>query len=698
MTKEEWVRKAEAKHGAGKYGYGKTNYVRAKDKIIIECYQHGDFSQTACSHTQGAGCPDCGREAISQSRTKGLATFLTEAQKVHGGDYDYRNVVWVNSGTSISVVCKAHGPFSITPKAHTGKTAQGCKTCTQEKWGRDRKGTTEGFIEKSKQKYGDQFSYEGLDYTNWSTPVRMTCQKHDKDFQVMPQYHLQSGGCPVCAKRRRALSTSTPFSDFLLRAREAHGEVYEYDELTYKGIAKPVKILCQIHGWFEQVGYVHTRSKVGCPSCTSRIPISQDEAIRRIYALHGEGLDYSLINFKGTHIPFKLRCIRHDHSFEALLHNVLNSRGNGCKVCSLESSSAVNSITFEEFLRRAKEVYPNLYSYKDYVNMTSPLTVTCPTHGEFTQVAYEHLRGYGCPQCNINKIEQEISNYLKSLGVEVEQSNRKILRSLKGNPMELDIFLPTLNIAVEVNGVLWHSERYGKDKHYHLHKTTECEKQGIQLIHIFDDEYNSNKSLIQNKLAHLCKKGEAIRVGARQCDVRQVPNQVYNDFMGNYHLQGHAPASVRIGLYTKSGELLAVAGFSKPRGIFKRTALPDGEWELIRYATHKDYHCLGGLGKLVAWFKKYVPFKTIITYADRRWSVGGCYDAVGFTKVGVTAPGYWYGDKKGKRHHRFTFAKHKLPGLFPAFDAELTEIENMANNGYFRVWDCGNLKYSLSSK
>lgn len=697
MTKEGWVEKAEAKHGVGRYDYSNAHYVRAKDKVTIRCYTHGDFVQTACSHTQGVGCPDCGREAISKSRTKGLATFLSEAQQIHKGKYSYTKVIWVNAGTKITVTCNTHGDFSILPKTHTGKGAQGCKACTQEKWSKDRKGTTQDFIQKSTGIYGTQFDYTYTTYIGWGTPIKLICRTHNTSFQVAPQYHFKAGGCPICAKHRRKAATSTTFSEFLTRARNKHGDIYEYDENSYGGIAKPLNICCQTHGWFSQPGYVHLRAKVGCPNCTDRIPLEHTEVARRIFELHGESLDYSLMNFQNTHTPLMLRCIKHDHIYESLLHNLLkDNKGNGCRVCALESASEANSITFEEFKERANKVYGGVYAYKNYINMTSLVTCTCKNHGDFSQIANYHLKGYGCPRCNINKIENEIVLYLRSLNIVVEQSNRSLIRSKNGTPMELDIYLPELCLAIEVDGVLWHSERYGKNQQYHIYKTTECEKQGIQLLHIFDDEYNLHKETIQAKLAHICGQSAATRIGARSCTLQEISNKDYQDFVNTHHLQGYAPSSVRVGVYSDKKELIAVAGFSKPRSIFKRSSPPDEEWELVRFATHKDYHCIGGLGKMLAWFRGHIPFKTLITYADRRWSTGRCYDAVGFTKAGATDPGYWYGDKKGNRHHRYTFAKHKLPKLLDTFDIALTEVENMAIAGYFRVWDCGNLKYTLT--
>jgi hypothetical protein len=375
---------------------------------------------------------------------------------------------------------------------------------------------------------------------------------------------------------------------------------------------------------------------------------------------------------------------------------MLKDTGNGCVKCALESAAEVNRVTFAEFLWRAKETHGNKFTYKGYINISSPVTVTCNDHGEFSQNASSHINGSGCAQCRISTIEREIITYLRMLGVEAISGDRKTIRSVKGTALELDIFVPSKSLAIEVNGAMWHSEKVGRGNKYHLHKTIECEKKGIQLIHVFDDEYKDNKEMVLSKLAHLCGVGQTIKIAARKCVLKEVTNDLYQNFMRENHLQGAAPASIRIGLYFE-GKLISILGISKSRSIFKQGNKDSGEWELVRFATHKSYHCVGGLGKMIAWFKANVPFTRLMTFADRRWSIGKGYEAVGFSKVGVTDPGYWYCDDKGKRFHRFTFAKHKLSELLTDFNPELTEVENMSNNGYYRVWDCGNLKYEILS-
>jgi len=117
-----------------------------------------------------------------------------------------------------------------------------------------------------------------------------------------------------------------------------------------------------------------------------------------------------------------------------------------------------------------------------------------------------------------------------------------------------------------------------------------------------------------------------------------------------------------------------------------------GEYELLRFSTSK--RVVGISGKLLSYFiTNYNPTK-IITYADRRWSIGNLYEKIGFTFIHNSVPNYWY-FKVGedRRWHRFNFRKDQLPKKLPIFDPSLTEWENMQLNGYDRIWDCGNMKF-----
>jgi hypothetical protein len=285
--------------------------------------------------------------------------------------------------------------------------------------------------------------------------------------------------------------------------------------------------------------------------------------------------------------------------------------------------------------------------------------------------------------------EREVVGFIEELGIKVVKSNRKIIY-----PLELDIFLPEYNIAIEYNGLAWHSEFFGKkDMNYHLKKTKICEEKGIRLIHIFDDEWKNKKDIVKRKLLNLLNKRDK-SLFARKCEIKYIPDYIKNDFLNKNHIQGEDRSQVHLGMFHKE-ELVAVMTFSKPRILMGYKGTQEGNYELSRFAS--SVSVVGGASKLLNFFIKHHSPNKIITFADRRWTslLGeSMYDKIGFTKTKVNKPNYWYIINGRERKHRYGYTKfhivEKLGG-----DPNLTEVENMRRMGYDRIWDCGTIKYEL---
>jgi hypothetical protein len=290
-----------------------------------------------------------------------------------------------------------------------------------------------------------------------------------------------------------------------------------------------------------------------------------------------------------------------------------------------------------------------------------------------------------CRACNPTKwnsstFEVDVLDYIYSIyDDEVVRSSRDIIP-----PKELDIYLPNSKLAIECNGNYWHSDLNGKDKNYHLNKTIDCNKNGIRLIHVFEDEWLEKQDIVKQRLKHILGKDET-KLWARKCEVKEITSKEASSFLTETHIQGSSKSSVNLGIFYKH-KLMGVMTFSK-RKIFNK----NGDWELVRFSTKNVI--VGGASKLFNYFiKNYNPEK-VITYSDIRWNTGNVYNQMGFKFIKITSPNYFY---LGNGHHRFSrinFQKHKLKDKLEKFDPNLTEWENMQLNGYDRIWDCGNLKY-----
>ena len=222
-----------------------------------------------------------------------------------------------------------------------------------------------------------------------------------------------------------------------------------------------------------------------------------------------------------------------------------------------------------------------------------------------------------------SKAEQEIKDFLIKNNVTVCK-NRKILQG-----KELDIFIPSQNIAIEYNGLHWHSEAGGKDKHYHINKLNICNSKGVKLIHIFEDEFINKKQIVFDKISHLLQlHHNKTKVYARNCIISIIDKSIAKVFLDKNHIQGYARSTIYLGCYFQQ-TLIGVM-------TFKQLKKGRNDWELNRFATNSDYLCCGVGGKLFSFFIKNYKPNSIISFADRRWTVdvnNNLYTKLGFYKI-----------------------------------------------------------------
>ena len=289
-----------------------------------------------------------------------------------------------------------------------------------------------------------------------------------------------------------------------------------------------------------------------------------------------------------------------------------------------------------------------------------------------------------CTHCNpygniYSSSEKEIEHFLKDL--EYIKNERNILSGL-----ELDFYLPNYNLAIEYNGLYWHSEVF-KEKKYHLNKTIGCNNNNIDLIHIFEDEWLYKpeivKSIINTKLDINVNK-----IYGRKCSIKIIDNKEAKPFLNNNHIQGKINSKVNIGLYYNE-ELVSLMTFG-----YKRISLGSkhkkNEWELLRFCNKLNTKVVGGASKLFKFFiNEYKP-SNILYYSDNRYFNGNMYQQLGFEFVSNTVPNYFY-VIKDKRYHRYNFRKDKL--IKEGFNPNKTEKEIMLERKIHRIYDCGNKKW-----
>lgn len=313
----------------------------------------------------------------------------------------------------------------------------------------------------------------------------------------------------------------------------------------------------------------------------------------------------------------------------------------------------------------------------------------CEKCEEITEVFLSN--GY-LPSCKCSEykgyslVENELMVYISEfIGGENIYTNR---RDILPNRLELDLYIPSHQLAIEVNGVYWHSESMGKYRDYHLFKTEKCLENGIELIHILDFEWIYKKPIIQSIIRNKLRNNQE-KIYARKCEVKEIKDtKILKEFLNTNHIQGYSHASTNLGLY-ENNKLVSVMTFSKNR--FKKEV---EEYEMVRFCNLLNINVIGGASKLFKYFNKNLNVKNypIISFSDRRFFNGGLYKQLGFEFDKNTKPSYIYW-KDHKVLNRMSCQKHKLPKLLEKFDVNKSEYENMKVNGWRRVWDSGNTKW-----
>lgn len=317
-------------------------------------------------------------------------------------------------------------------------------------------------------------------------------------------------------------------------------------------------------------------------------------------------------------------------------------------------------------------------------NTTKSITQIAQELGVTYRAVYLRFQHYQIPMTffrpTYNQQQRELVDFIQSLGVDRIVINDRTQIA----PKELDLYLPEYQLAIEYNGLYWHSE----DPQRHLEKHELCRAKNIRLIQIWDSEWLTKRPIVESILRSVLHKNQSIY--ARTCIIRPLSSEEYRHFLEHHHLQGSVASSIRYGLFHKQ-QLVSVIGCGSSR--FNRNY----DYELHRFCTHTDYTIVGGFSKLFKHVIQTHSIRSLISYCDRRIFTGMVYAHNGFSHLHTTPPGYFY-HKNGVIQSRHTFQKHKLAAILDQFDPNLSEHENCTKHGWLRVWDCGQDVFVYNAK
>lgn len=285
-----------------------------------------------------------------------------------------------------------------------------------------------------------------------------------------------------------------------------------------------------------------------------------------------------------------------------------------------------------------------------------------------------------------SELERRLNEYYRTSQLTLVNNTRSIIP-----PKELDLYFPEKKLAIEVNGCYYHSEKFNRFEQYHLLKTDSCIALGIELLQFWDFELNTKWDQVTNLINS--KLGLGDRIYARRTVVKDIQYINKKDFINANHLQGDVSSSINIGLFDINEQLVMVATFGKPR-FTKRS----NTFELLRLCSTAGLQVVGGASKLIKHFIKYHMNTNdeLISYCNRRYSIGNVYNKLGFELASISPPGFFYITKAGKyAGSRYQWQKHLMKDKLANFNPLLTANQNMTNHGFDKVWDCGQYVFKL---
>lgn len=266
LTQAEFLAKAVAVHGVGRYDYSQVVYSGSATKVTVVCSQHGAFCQSPNHHLQSQGCPICWAASRGKARQRSSEQFIALAQKAHGQKYDYSLVEYKGSKDKVSIICPEHGEFRQVPATHTRGT--GCSRCGFLVTGAALRHDVEEFLTHAREVHGAKYDYSLIEYVDTHKEITIICPVHGA-FNKKPIKHTSGRqGCPTCGALRGTKARTHSTAKFITRARDVHGDKYDYSATTYTRSGEKVSINCLQHGSFTQAASMHLSGN-GCPQCAN---------------------------------------------------------------------------------------------------------------------------------------------------------------------------------------------------------------------------------------------------------------------------------------------------------------------------------------------------------------------------------------------------------------------------------------------
>jgi hypothetical protein len=300
---------------------------------------------------------------------------------------------------------------------------------------------------------------------------------------------------------------------------------------------------------------------------------------------------------------------------------------------------------------------------------------------------YVALHGFEVRNYSLRSSQESmICRWLDQHNINYEFCNRTVL-----NGSEIDIYIPTHNLGIEVNGLLYHSynpnsfhilrqKTQKEERTRHLNKTLLASEKQIQLLHFNDHQIKNKWDIVTNILSSKLKLQN--KIWARECEIIEVNSAEQREFFNRVHIQGWVAAKKAYGLYYNDKLVQCISvGNNRYRS---------NELEILRFASEMNTTVVGGLSRLLKHIQSIFSNITITTYCDRDISNGNGYISAGFKIIEYTKPGYFWTDGT-EIISRYKTQKTQLSKWLPQYNPNESESVNMFRAGYLRYWNTGNV-------
>lgn len=302
--------------------------------------------------------------------------FIEKAKTIHGDKYDYSKVEYVNIDTKIRIICPEHGEFWQTPYKHL--KSQGCPKCI------GRRLTVDEFIQQANKIHGDKYDYSKVDFQKKTDTIIIICPEHGEFYQQV-SVHLKGCGCSKCARKASGKVISQhhkmKIDEFITRAREIHGDKYNYSKVEYNTTNDKVCIICPIHGEFWQRATNHINKGNKCPKCHPNYNKTTEDFIEMARRIHGNKYDYSKVEYKNNITKVCIICPEHGEFWQR--PNSHLSRKHGCPHCAnskleteYENILKINKTNYEK-QKKIKGIKDKISLRFDFYDIDNNTLIEC---------------------------------------------------------------------------------------------------------------------------------------------------------------------------------------------------------------------------------------------------------------------------------------------------------------------------------